>query len=85
MLQLKLQMKSLNGRSEYNRDNMSATIQFCMMFDRFFDCLNSRSLDEAQRRKKPDIDAHRSQQDYRFQVRSTLVCTKVIATITKNF
>ena len=57
-----------------------ATAEFCNVFDRFFDCLNTRNASEGKKCRKPDLDPYRSVDDKRFDVcdRSCLnitVCT----------
>ena len=42
--------------------------QFCRLFDRFFDMLNTRANDEGIRRRKPDMKAYEKVDDCRFQV-----------------
>jgi len=44
------------------------TERFCLMFDRFFDMLNTRAIDEGLRRKKPDLKAYECLDDERFEV-----------------
>lgn len=44
------------------------TSKFCYMFDRFFDCLNTRNAKEGKPKRKPDLDPHRSVEDKRFEV-----------------
>ena len=44
------------------------TEQFCRLFDRFFDMLNTRAIDEGIRRRKPDLKAYEKVDDSRFQV-----------------
>lgn len=47
---------------------IAETAKFCNMFDRFFDCLNSRNLSEGKKKRKPDLDPYRSINDSRFKV-----------------
>lgn len=44
------------------------TEQFCYIFDRYFDMMNTRSLDEGLRRRKPDLKAYEDVKDARFHV-----------------
>ena len=44
------------------------TERFCRMFDRFFDCLNTRNLTESMKKRKPDLRAYFSEKDSRFEV-----------------
>lgn len=46
-------------------DDYAETAKFCRMFDKFFDCLNTRN---AERNRKPDLDPYRSDKDVRFKV-----------------
>ena len=41
---------------------------FCSMFDRYFDMMNTRAIDEGLRRRKPDLKAYEDKDDSRFQV-----------------
>lgn len=51
------------GSSDYDQ-----TAKFCSAFDRFFDCLNTRSASEGKKSRKPDLDPYRSVDDKRFDV-----------------
>lgn len=44
------------------------TAKFGYMFDKFFDCLNTRNAEEGKRKRKPDLDPYRSDKDARFKV-----------------
>ncbi|XP_062578102.1 uncharacterized protein LOC134245410 [Saccostrea cucullata] len=46
---------------------MSETAKFFSLVDRFFDCLNGRSLQESVRVRKPDLAPYKVQNDQRFQ------------------
>ena len=48
------------------------TERFCLMFDRFFDMLNTRAIDEGMRRKKPDLKPYEKVDDERFQVNACI-------------
>ena len=68
-----------NAFSYYNDPETSETERFCLMFDQFFDCLNTRSFTEGRRRRKPDLLPYRTSRDTRFEVYlcpSTLCFTK---------
>ena len=41
---------------------------FVLMFDRFFNMMNSRAIDEGLRRRKPDLKAYECLEDSGFQV-----------------
>lgn len=49
-------------------DDYDQTAKFCYMFDRFFDCLNTRNASEGKKKRKPDLDPYRSVNDKRFDV-----------------
>ena len=44
------------------------TAKFCRMFDKFFDCLNTRRAGESKEKRKPDLDPYRSPNDKRLTV-----------------
>lgn len=44
------------------------TAKFCRVFDRFFDCMNTRSLSEGRQKRKPDLEPYRSHKDSRLAV-----------------
>ena len=37
------------------KDEFSETEKFCHMFDKFFDCLNTRQVGEGKQKCKPDL------------------------------
>jgi hypothetical protein len=43
------------------------TAKFCLMFDKFFDCLNTRYAGKGKKSRKPDLDSYRSINDVRFK------------------
>lgn len=49
-------------------DDYIETAKFCSMFDKFFDCLNTRNVEEGGEKLKPDLQPYRSGQDPRFKV-----------------
>ena len=49
----------------------SETEKFCRMFNRFFDCLNTRNLFEATQKRNEDLRAYRYPDDDRLKVHST--------------
>ena len=49
-------------------EDYQGTAQFILMCDRFFDCLNTRSLTEHTNKRKPDLAPYRLVNDSRFQV-----------------
>ena len=51
-----------------NNPNLTETIRFIRKFDRFFDMMNVRSLDESVLKRKPDLRPYRSISDSRFKV-----------------
>ena len=38
------------------------------MFNQFFDCLNTRNMDESRHKRNEDLDAYRSSDDKRLKV-----------------
>lgn len=44
------------------------TERFIRMFDRFFDMMNTRCLEEGKKKIKPDLDPYRSAEDKRLKV-----------------
>ena len=44
------------------------TEKFCRMFDKFFDCMNTRNLDEGMLKRKPDLNGYFSANDSRLEV-----------------
>lgn len=44
------------------------TARFCSIFDKFFDCLNVRSLDECVLKRKPDKRPYKYEDDSRLKV-----------------
>lgn len=44
------------------------TERLCRMFDKFFDIFNTRSVDEAQRKLKPNLSPFYSREDPRLKV-----------------
>lgn len=61
--------KTVANAIEYlGDDDTKETVRFVKMFDKFFDMLNTRSLDEAQYKGKPDLAPYRSPEDERLEV-----------------
>ena len=52
--------------SSYGPDSASETVKFILMIDKFFDCCNSRSLKEAEHKRKPFLAPYVSVSDDRF-------------------
>ena len=51
------------------RSEFEETARFrCSLFDRFFDCLNTRNAEEGKKKRKPDLDPYRTVENRRFQV-----------------
>lgn len=44
------------------------TVQFCQMFDKYFDMLNTRAIDKGVKSRKPDLKVYANVDDFRFQV-----------------
>ena len=55
-----------NVMTSYGPDSASETIKFILMIDKFFDCCNSRSLTEADHKRKPFLAPYASINDQRF-------------------
>ncbi|XP_034315553.2 uncharacterized protein [Magallana gigas] len=53
--------------SAYYGPEMAETSKFFQLVDRFFDCLNGRSLHEAIRTRKPDLAPYKQADDPRFE------------------
>ena len=51
---------------------MVETERFVRVFDKFFDCLNVRSPDEHQRRRKPNLKPYTRSDDERLMVSGLL-------------
>ena len=49
-------------------EGTAETEKFCRMFDPFFDCPNTRNLDEAKLKRKPDLRAYFKPDDSRLRV-----------------
>lgn len=62
-------MRALEPDRQLWRENVE-TEKFCRMFDRFFDCMNTRNLDEAKFKRKPDLRAYFKPADSRLKVRN---------------
>ena len=69
-------VRALEPENQLWRETVE-TEKFCRMFDRFFDCLNTRNLDEAKFKRKPDLRAYFKPDDSRLKV-SLLVYVSVI-------
>lgn len=52
--------------TEYGDESAKATAEFCLMLDRFFDCMNVRNLDEQIKKRKPFLAPYHSVSDERF-------------------
>ena len=57
-----------NAFSYYSLEETEETEKFVRHFDKFFDCLNVRSLSECVHSRKPDLRPYRSPDDPRLQV-----------------
>ena len=61
--------KSVSDAFLYFRDpTTTETQKFVLLFDKFFDCLNVRNLDEWAKKRKPDLKPYSSPDDNRLQV-----------------
>ena len=52
------------------KDEFSETAKFCETFDRFFDCLNTRSFGEGKKKRKPDLEPYSDVKHPRVDVRT---------------
>ena len=59
------------------------TEKFVRNFDRFFDCMNVRSLKEGQYKRKPDLRPYRSASDPRLTVSYNVI--SIAHLITESF
>ena len=50
------------------KEEFEETAKFCKIFDKFFDCLNTRRSGEGREKRKPDLEPYRSDKDVRFDV-----------------
>ena len=48
--------------------NTTETEKFCRIFDKFFDIFNTRAIEEADRKRKPDLKPFYSSRDERLEV-----------------
>ena len=48
--------------------NSTETERFCRMFDDFFDMFNTRSVNEAKRKRKPNLSPYYNRDDPRLDV-----------------
>ena len=63
----------------YGDSQMRETIQFVSIFDRFFDCLNTRHPREGFFKRKPDLNPYSSPTDARLKVQYyDTNCTHII-------
>ncbi len=60
-------MRELEATNHLWKD-AAETEKFCRIFDRFFDCMNTRNLKEGKMKRKPDLRAYFSQDDARLKV-----------------
>ena len=51
------------------KEEFAETFKFCKMFDRFFDCLNTRLAGEGTKKRKPDLEPYSNVDDPRLDVR----------------
>ena len=59
--------------------NTTATEKFCHMFDKFFDTFNTRLMEEADRKRKPDFKPLYSSKDERLEVRNKFHCKYIFS------
>ena len=53
---------------EQDTTEMSETEVFCRTFNKFFDCMNSRHLQESKQKRNEDLAAYSSSDDERLKV-----------------
>ena len=69
MLLLEVLSNTVTAALKYKRNSETQeTTRFCRMFNKFFDCLNVRSLEEHVHKRNPDIRPYRSPTDPQLQV-----------------
>ena len=56
---------------DFGGPQVQETAKFVLLMDRFFDCMNTRHLNEGQRKLKPDLDPYRDVNDPRFDFLET--------------
>ena len=52
----------------FEKGEFTETARFCRIFDKFFDCLNTRRIGEGKESRKPDKEPYWSVKDERFTV-----------------
>ncbi len=57
-----------NALQSFYGQKLQGTVEFIKTFDKFFDCMNTRSLTEANRNRKPDMAPYTSPDDSRLKV-----------------
>lgn len=57
-----------NGFDFYGHAETTETQRFVEFFNKFFDCLNVRSLNEHKRKKNPNLMPYRNPADERLEV-----------------
>lgn len=66
---LQVLSKTVADALEYAKDpRTKQTERFVRMFDRFFDMMNTRSLEECVHKRKPDLAPYRTSGDTRLEV-----------------
>ena len=66
-------------------EEFQETVRFCHMFDRFFDCLNTRRAGEGREKRKPDLEPYTSHEDERLSVSSVPALLQKIILILNSF
>lgn len=66
-------MRELEKENARGTRDTTGTEKFCRMFDRFFDMLNTRSLTEGRKKRKPDLLPYYSANDKRFKVNMSVM------------
>lgn len=62
-------------------EEVSETVRFISMMDRFFDCLNVNNFTVGKRKRKSFQDPYRSSNDFRLKVMECIVCAYIYSCI----
>ena len=63
-----------NALAFYGDPNTRETERFVRQFDKFFDCLNVRNLEEHRKRRKPNLKPYTDPEDERLTVSIMYSC-----------
>ena len=62
-----------NALQYYAQPGTEETERFVRVFDKFFDCLNVRAIDEGLTKRKPNLAPYRAVDDERLKVHNIIV------------